>query len=166
MTLLRQLLLLPLLTPLLAVLVVGAINPTPALSLRLLTWQTPALGLGAWLMLAAGGGSLLSALGTGLALGTAQPSDLRRRLRRPAQQGAEPWQRWEPSEPAPPSDWPEQPGSAGPARAAGEPSPTVAVPYRVIRRGQATSPAESLDPQPIRTAAVGDGWGDPEPDDW
>lgn len=150
MTLLRQLLLLPLLTPLLTVVVIGAINPGPALRLRLLTWETPPLGLGAWLILAAGGGGLLSALGTGLALRSEQPIDLRRRLRRPAWEVDDRWRR---DDPPPPSSWPEGPVAAGPARDPGEPSPTVAVPYRVIRRHAGP-------------ATVADGWDQPESDAW
>ena len=43
---LQRLLLLPLLAPLLAVLLVAALNPTPASRLRLLIWTSPALPIG------------------------------------------------------------------------------------------------------------------------
>ncbi|NDG74661.1 MAG: hypothetical protein EBX49_04845, partial [Synechococcaceae bacterium WB8_1B_136] len=65
---LHRLLLLPLLTPLLAVLLLGAINPRPWVALQLLTWRSPALPLGAWIGAAAAAGAGLSAAATGLAL--------------------------------------------------------------------------------------------------
>jgi hypothetical protein len=52
-TVLQQLLLIPLLAPLLAVLLLGAINPRPQVALRLLVWTSPALPLGAWIAAAA-----------------------------------------------------------------------------------------------------------------
>ena len=58
---LRRLLLLPLLAPLLAVLVIGTLNPRPPVRLRLLIWTSPPLPIGVWLLLASGGGALLSA---------------------------------------------------------------------------------------------------------
>lgn len=142
MSLLRRLLLLPLLAPLLAVLVIGAVNPRPPVRLRLLIWTSPPLPIGVWLMLAAGGGALLSAGSTTLALRGPGPTLQRQVVRemwperepRPAapaeaQRGAQPvaepgWER----EPA------AAPPSAGPSRPPGEPAPTVAVAYRVIRR--------------------------------
>ena len=77
---LRRLLLLPLLSPLVAATVVGALNPTPVLSLRLLTWSSPALPLGAWITGAALGGAVLSGAGASLAL-RPPAAALRRRVR-------------------------------------------------------------------------------------
>ena len=54
---LRRLLLVPLLAPLVAVLLVGALNPRPAHSLRLLVWSSPALPIGVWIMVAATAGA-------------------------------------------------------------------------------------------------------------
>ncbi|MEA5412824.1 hypothetical protein VB737_13710, partial [Synechococcus sp. BA-120 BA3] len=65
---LHRLLLLPLLSPLLVTLLVAALNPSPSLALRLLTWQTPSLPIGLWMAVAAGGGAALSAGATALAL--------------------------------------------------------------------------------------------------
>lgn len=156
---LRQLLLLPFLAPLVAVLLVGAINPRPAIQLRLLIWSSPALPLGVWIMLAAGSGGLLSAVGTGLALRTSRPA-LQRQVRRPARSGttAEPWE--SPAETAEPAA---APWAAGPNRPAGEPSPTVEVPYRVIRRGRPVGRAEATTATPPSGA---DGWDEPPSDDW
>ena len=67
MALLQRLLLLPLLAPLLLVLLVGALNPRPSLSLRLLIWTSPALPIGVWIALAGGGGAGLSAAAAALA---------------------------------------------------------------------------------------------------
>jgi hypothetical protein len=84
--LLRRLLLLPLLAPLLAVLLVGALNPRPWVGLRLLIWRTPEWTIGSWLALAAGGGGALSAAATALAL-QAGSTGPRRQLHRPIQAG-------------------------------------------------------------------------------
>jgi hypothetical protein len=182
---LRRLLLLPLLSPLLAVLVVAALNPRPWVSLRLLTWSSAPLPLGAWIALAGAGGAALSAGATSLALGEGA-SPLRRQVRRRlGQEAAEPWDdeqpryreapqaRWEPREP-PASAW----GNAGGSRAPGEPAPTVAVPFRVIRRGEAP-PVSAAERAPSRGARrearrepmpepvpAGDDWNAAASDDW
>ncbi len=166
MTVLRQLLLLPLLAPLLAVIVVGALNPKPAVSLRLLTYTSPPLPIGVWMMLAAAGGGLLSAGATGLALRSGSANLNQRQVRLPL--GSEPaWTAWSAaadSEPAPsrpsrqarPSSEPQggETVAAGPSRAPGEPAPTVEVPFRVIRRAGST------------TAAAEASTGDAPQDDW
>jgi uncharacterized integral membrane protein len=179
---LRQLLLLPLLAPLLAVLLVGAVNPRPAVNLRLLIWSSPALPLGVWMMLTAGGGALLSALGTGLALRAPGPG-LQRQVRRQAGSGRapEPWEAAAPPSGAAPPPFNAAVG-AGPSRAAGEPSPTVEVPYRVIRKGRPGPARQNREPVSAATAAAptvaapttaaatvgggADGWDQPLSDDW
>ena len=83
MALLQRLLLLPLLAPLLLVLLVGALNPRPSLSMRLLIWTSPALPIGVWIALAGGGGAGLSAAAAALALCTGAGSQ-RRQGSRPA----------------------------------------------------------------------------------
>lgn len=201
---LRRLLLLPLLSPLLALLVVGALNPRPGVSLRLLTWSSPALPLGAWIALAGAGGAALSAGATALALGEGGAPLGRQVRRRMGSQRREPWeeedprdareplrrQRWrdaEAPEPAPATPaWVD----AGRSRAPGEPQPTVAVPFRVIRRGSAPPEAEPVRAprrawsadrdrdrdrdreqerpgSPIaEPVAAGDDWGAAASDDW
>jgi len=77
-----------------------------------------------------------------------------------------------------PQAW-RQAASAGPHRAPGEPPPTISVPYRVIRRGRAESPSESVGSESAGRPARNDrgGWSrqgeegrsaDPVPasDDW
>ncbi len=190
---LRRLLLLPLLSPLLALLVIGALNPRPGVTLRLLTWSSPPLPLGAWIALAGAGGAALSAGATALALGEGRAPLGRQVRRRVGPQSREPWeeepleedepwrgQRWrEPQAEAPaPPAWLD----AGRSRAPGEPLPTVAVPFRVIRRGGGGAPLEAEPVRPSRRAwsmereapgapipepvAAGDDWGAAASDDW
>lgn len=153
MTVLRPLLLVPLLAPLAVVILVGALNPRPVVRLRLLTTTSPALPIGTWMMLAAGGGGLLSAGSTTLALRTGNGRGSRRQVRRPI--GGEP------AGTAPAAGPPRTPtdlgaGAPGPSRPPGEPAPTVAVPFRVIRRPTTSEPT---------SATSGDGWDD-SPSDW
>jgi uncharacterized integral membrane protein len=175
---LRQLLLLPLLAPLLAVMVVGALNPKPSVRLRLLTTTSPPLPIGVWIMLAATGGGLLSAAAAGLALRSGSSPGRQRQVRLPL--GEEPpWS--EPSlwadadsinattpsrrrSPPPPTserDWPET-MAAGPSRAPGEPAPTVEVPFRVIRRPASPTPATASG---VASSPAEDDW-DRNDSDW
>lgn len=176
---LQRLLLLPLLSPLLAVLLVAAINPKPWVKVRLLTWSSASLPVGGWMAAAATVGAVLSGAGTALAL-QEQGSGLlpRRQVRR--SRGSEPPMGSDGSTAAPhqnegwgeeqarPSAW------AGPARRAGEPAPTVSVPFRVIRKGSATQPAQSAQSaqstqkapaEPASTTSADD-WGTSQSDDW
>ena len=162
MALLQRLLLLPLLAPLLLVLLVGALNPRPNAALRLLVWTSPALPIGAWIALAASAGAGLSAAGAALALRSG-PLTLRRQVRGGASAPEENWrqpQQQNQSEPARPAPR----AAAGPPRPPGEPAPTVAVPFRVIRKG--SNPAPPGEPVVAQAAAVGDGWDNPSSDDW
>lgn len=177
MPLLPRLLLLPLLAPLLAVLLVGALNPRPAVSLRLLTWSSPALPLGLWLALACGGGAALAGAATTLALGQGG-TPLQRTVRRPpGRAGAgqeprqEPWpESWQEEQPRVPSQ-PQPRSSAAPARPPGEPAPTVSVPFRVIRKGRSAGPAAGDVPfnpavQAPTPVGGGDSWEQPLNDSW
>ncbi|MFM7265923.1 MAG: hypothetical protein ACKOZW_10115 [Cyanobium sp.] len=183
---LRRLLLLPLLSPLLALLMVGALNPRPGVSLRLLIWSSPALPLGAWIALAGAGGAALSAGATALALAEGAAPLGRQVRRRMGAQSREPWeeeepleareplrrQRWQESEAPEPAPAPPARGDAGRSRAPGEPAPTVAVPFRVIRRGGGSAPAEAEPFRAPRRAPIaepvpaGDDWGAAASDDW
>lgn len=175
MSLLQRLLVLPLLSPLLAVLLLGAVNPRPWVALRLLTWVSPAWPLGAWIAGAAAAGAGLSAAATALALqGGSSPLLERRQVRR---RGSAPWSPpWDdnasgdsPEREAPRREAPVREsgratgaGWAGPTRGAAEPPPTVSVPFRVIRKGSSASPPRSE----ASVAAVGDGWDAAPTDDW
>jgi hypothetical protein len=155
---LQRLLLVPLLSPLLAMLLVSAINPRPGVSVRLLTWSSPAWPLGGWLAAAAGLGAAMSAGGTALALqgqgGAVAP---RRQVRRRSDDERDDWQESR-SEPArstgAAADPPQRPFAwAGPARGAGEPAPTVSVPFRVIRKGTAAAASTTPPTSPARAQA-------------
>ncbi|MFY8149872.1 MAG: hypothetical protein ACOVNL_11745 [Prochlorococcaceae cyanobacterium] len=178
---LRRLLVLPLLAPLLAVLLVGALHPRPPLRLRLLIWTTPAWPAGVWLAGAGLLGAALSAGGTALALraggGPAAagfaPGVDRRTSRREGRGGAREPEPWEtPFQPR--DDWDGKaaaaaaPASASPSRAPGEPPPTVSVPYRVVRRGSgAAGSTAAAGPTPSPQASVvADDWGSPSSEDW
>jgi len=175
---LQRVLLVPLLTPLLAVLLVAAINPRPSVAVRLLIWTSPALPLSAWLAAAAGLGAGVSSLGTALALqGAGRSISPRRQVRRPGI-----WDDTEPEVQRPPEERPEQepwdrgpkdvetkPNQAswaGPSRGASEPAPTVSVPFRVIRKPRATAPAAAAPSSPAAPAVVNDDWGSAGNDDW
>ena len=166
-----RLLLLPLLSPLLAVLLIAAVNPRPWVALRLLTWTSPAWPLGGWLATGLAVGAGVSAAGTALAL-QGQPTSLRprRQVRRGAD-GPEP----RASGPPPPrrSEPPSEPRSApwaGPSRGAADPPPTVSVPFRVIRRAKAaaTSSAGATTTATATATATpqADDWNSPQQDDW
>ena len=176
MIVLHRILLLPLLSPLLAVLLVAAINPRPAVSVRLLTWSSPAWPLGAWLAAAAGLGAAMSAGGAALALqGQNVAPPARRQVRRRSDGwGGEPrggaeadqgdtWDDAPAAAAAPTTAW------AGPARGAGEPAPTVSVPFRVIRKGSApprtAAAAATPAAAPAATADASD-WDTPLSEDW
>jgi hypothetical protein len=178
--LLQRLLLLPLLAPLLVVVLVGAINPRPLVALRLLAWTSPTLSIGLWLSIAAGSGAAISAAATGLALRLG-PGAQGLPTRRPTNQAGGPhdgiWPDIEsPSkspakstakaQPKERSNGPSRnPFQAGPSRAPGEPAPTVAVPFRVIRKAQTASAPPPHAPE-AKATAVGDGWDQAASDDW
>ena len=170
---LQRLLLLPLLSPLLVVLLVAAINPKPWVKVRLLTWSSASLPVGGWMAAAATIGAVLSGAGTALAL-QEQGSGLlpRRQVRR--SRGSEPPMGSDGTTAAPDQNegWGEEQAKpsawAGPARRAGEPAPTVSVPFRVIRKGSATQPAQSAKTTPAEPASTtsADDWGTSQSDDW
>ena len=167
---LQRILLLPLLSPLLAVLLVAAINPKPAVSVRLLTWSSPAWPLGGWLAAASGLGAAMSAGGAALALqGQAAATPARRQVRR---RSASPDSQ-ERGQPDLGDNWDEPPAAsqrpattwAGPPRGAGEPAPTVSVPFRVIRKGSAPTSTPGAAAQPAPTSDAND-WNTPLSEDW
>ncbi len=183
----RRFLILPLLSPLLAVLLVAALNPGPALSFRLLTWVTPRAPLGLWLGGAAVGGAALSGAGTALALRQGQAVGSRSR-RRFSRQTSRPWTQggfegdggWETSASSsrpprreaawsremPPGSIPWQPAAVAvaPPRSPGEPPPTVDVPFRILHRPSQAGPAR--EPQPV-AVGVDEDWGaEAGADDW
>ncbi len=166
---LQRLLLLPLLSPLLVTLLVAALNPSPSLALRLLTWQTPSLPIGLWMVAAAGGGAALSAGATALALRQGGRPPLRRTVRRPDRLEDDTWSapwggrsegRASATAPAPAAP---SAAAAGPSRGPGEPAPTVSVPYRVLHRPEAAVASRPTSPAP---AGAADDWGNDDGEEW
>ena len=178
MSLIQRLLLLPCLSPLLAALVVAGLNTGQPTDLRLLTWRSPRLPIGAWIAISAGGSALITALAALSTTAIAQP--LRRQVHRPMG-----WSRREEGpgmpDPAPADHRPSsaQPFSSAsapqasgwPERDVRDPAPTVAVPFRVIKRGKpASSHAEGRASAQTKAAAATtpteDDWDQPLSDDW
>lgn len=170
-------------------LLTAALNPRPSLALRLLTWTSPALPIGAWIAAMAAGGAALSAGATALALRDAgtSPESLRRRVHRDGEperregEGGRSRRGWrqDPVERSQP-EWEESfagdPFRAGPSRQPGQPPPTVAVPFRVIRspsapasarQSQATRSRERASATvPQEQPAWNDDWGSDQLDAW
>ena len=169
--LLQRLLLFTLLAPLLAVLALAALNLSPAVSLRLLIWTSPALPLGSWLALAVGGGGLLSAAATSAALQSGVAARRQVRLKAEAPGRRQEYAAWDPAHSETDSretasrnpanrqnlgweanDW-NDPLATNPAppRPPGAPPPTVEVPFRVIRKPAKKASAQP-DSQPPKAA--------------
>jgi hypothetical protein len=167
---LQRLLLLPLLSPLLAVLLVGAINPRPWVSVRVLTWSSPAWPLGGWIATAAALGAAISSAGAALALQAQGPGVIpERQVRRRPDEPESREVRTESVDQASRRSW------AGPSRNPQEPAPTVSVPFRVIRKGSTkTTPRPAQAPTPAAARAstttgsdAGNAdWSTPISDDW
>ena len=188
----RRLLVVPLLSPLLAVLLLAALNPRPQLAFRVLTWTTPQAPLGLWLGGAALGGAALSGAGTALALGRRQGAATggRRRVTTPRSSRAWAGAGWEDSPeearfrtdemPQEPWDGLDAEGTRGsrarperapipfvaPPRAPGEPAPTLDAPFRVLRRPSAGGAPPQREREPV-AVGVEDDWERESPgDDW
>lgn len=177
MSLIQRLLLLPCLSPLLAALIVAGLNTGQPTDLRLLTWRSPRLTIGAWIAISAGGSALITALAALSTTATAQP--LRRQVHRSMG-----WSRREEEpgmpDPAPADHRPSSeqsfssaspPQSSGwPERDVRDPAPTVAVPFRVIKRGKPASSHGAGKASTQTTAAAPtsteDDWDQPLSDDW
>jgi hypothetical protein len=178
----RRLLVVPLLSPLLAVLLVAALNPRPQLAFRVLTWTTPQAPLGLWLGGAALGGAALSGAGTALAFGRGQGARPkgRRRVTTPRSSHAGAEGGWEDRSddrfrrdegPQEPWDGLESQGGRGggawrerapipvvaPPRAPGEPAPTLDAPFRILRRPSASGEERGV-------AQGVEGWPPPQRD--
>jgi hypothetical protein len=170
---LHRLLLIPLLSPLLAVLLVASINPKPWVSVRVLTWSSPSWPLGGWIAVAAGLGAAISSGGAALALQGLEPErPSRRQVRRRASandDAQDSFERDEPDTGNQRSSWEPEPAAswAGPSRGAADPAPTVSVPFRVIRKGSAkTEPAPQQNPGAQASPAQADDWNTMLSDDW
>ncbi|MAS28668.1 MAG: hypothetical protein CBD47_07750 [Synechococcus sp. TMED187] len=188
MTRLQKLLLLPSLSPLVAAMIVASLNLRQPTSLKLLTWRSPAVPIGAWVAVAAGGAGLFSFLAAYGASAASAP--LRRQVHRPLGWDKPEDQFWPPSveqEPFTPhqqtTEINQQATVQWPERDVRDPAPTVAVPFRVIQWGNKGYPepaqaqnvsragtAAATTTQPQTTTAdmtsLDDDWDRPLPDDW
>lgn len=157
MTGFSRLLLIPCLAPLMMVLLLSAANRAPTLQLKVLTWTSPALPLGAWTALAATAGTTLSGLAAVLMLPTRSRLQATRSGREVFEADA-PRQQAERSAP-----------SAMPQRDIRDPAPTVSVPFRVIQRPSRTVQDPVAAPVEASAAAATtrmDDWGMDPDQDW
>lgn len=194
MTRLQKLLLLPCLSPLAVALVVAGLNLRQPTALRLLTWRSGNLPMGAWIALAAAGSALFTAGASLTAGATATP--LRRQVHRPIgwegdagptwRPGSEEWPRDADHSEATPST---NPTMVWPERDVRDPAPTVSVPFKVVKRGAGSfntasarsdsnvssasssnsSTEEAKNPQTASTPTTGlssDDWDQPLPGGW
>ncbi len=189
MTPLQKLLLLPCLSPLAAALVVAGFNLRQPTALRLLTWSSGSLPIGAWIAIAAAGSALFTA-GAALTAGTTV-APLRRQVHRPIgwDGDAEPFWRsgaeeraggTNRSQAAPASS----PTMVWPERDVRDPAPTVSVPFKVVKRGagpfsassashrssdSSASTANRPDTESVSTPSTdlsADDWDQPLPGGW
>ena len=155
----RQLLLIPCLAPVLAVLILSVINPGRSISIQILIWRSPVLPLGVWTALAVSAGASIGA-GATLLLAPSGKS-LRRTLRQPVDGSAE-------NEPP----LPKQPDPNLLQRDIRDPAPTVAVPFRIIRQPrsaaapQASRSSASSSDQARQPGTESDDWGNDIDQDW
>ena len=176
MKLLQRVLLIPSSLPLVVVLLLSALHRGEPTRLHLLGWSSPEAPLGVWTALAATGSAGLAASSALLLVPSQRP--LRRRLHRSY-------------EPSVPSNWQEEEVGqhnsipAPPQRDLRDPAPTVAVTYRVIKRGaphkksRNSADAESVQavrgpvpravsvpPAPESSENEASDWGDDPDRDW
>lgn len=146
MTRLQKLLLVPCLSPLAVALVVAGFNLRQPTALRLLTWRSGSLPMGAWIALAAAGSALFTA-GASLTAGTTD-TPLRRQVHRPIGWDSDAEPSWRPDS----EEWPRganqsqatpstNPSMVWPERDVRDPAPTVSVPFKVVKRGAGPSTA-------------------------
>ena len=160
----QRLLLVPCLAPLLALFVIAGFNSRSSSRLQLLTWRSSPQPIGVWMALAGLSGAGLSGVAALLLMPPAPR--LSRRLHQPMQSNRAAVDQDNAASWAP---------DPMPERDVRDPSPTVAVPFRVIQRGTASSPAPSdgsdqasarrANPQPSPATEPMD-WGDDPDQDW
>jgi hypothetical protein len=181
MTALQRLLLTGGLAPLLLMALVAGLNLRQSVSLRVLVWRSPALPLGAWIAIAAGGGCALSCL-AGLALRPGTPP-LQRQVHR-RQEADRPEAGWADMPWPGPEPQANHRATPFPDRDLRDPAPTVSVPYRVIQRGTgraaeatgvspstaaskaASSTATASSPAPRAASSDDDDWSAASSEDW
>ena len=149
----QRLLLVPCLAPLLALLLIAASSNRSPSRLQMLIWTSSPQPIGVWIALAGLGGAGLSGVAALLLMPPAPR--LRRRLHQPMEPHRSVVDAYDTPAPGP---------DPMPERDVRDPTPTVAVPYRVVKRGSAPSSAPS---EPVASPAMDPmGWGDDPDQDW
>ena len=154
MTLFQRALLVPCLAPLLALLLVSALTTRSGSRLQIVLWTSPEQSIGTWMALAGVTGVGFSVFSGLLLMPRSTP--LRRRLHQSVE-AFDPLMVDQPMSSNPVTSMPE--------RDIRDPAPTVAVPYRVVQRGDraATSTQQSTHRQPMPSSETQDDWGlDPD----
>ena len=166
MTRIQRLLLVPCLAPLLAVLLISAVQERRPQKLNLLLWTSPSLPIGGWTaisVLVGGGISGATAL-----LLRPTGARLRRTERRSLADG--PYDDRDSAFSIDPrgTGWTSEPRQPMPERDIRDPAPTVAVAYRVVQRPQSKgeSPPAAAAAAPTRDREVIDQWGDDPDRNW
>ncbi len=175
---LRKILLIPALAPLALLIFISFLNIKEPLKLRILLWETPELSIGSWVAVSSSSAFILS-LSSGLT-NLAQFS-YRRTVKKSVTSSTDSFQDFEEEELQ--SDNLDDLVSSNdqtvitPERDIRDPSPTIAVRYRIIKQGKNISNQyddysfdekqdinESTDE--IRSEAVDDDWQDIKSEDW
>ena len=177
MTRLQKYLLLPCLSPLLAVVVVAGFNLNQPVNLRILNWRSPTWTLGGWMVLGSSAGAIF-ALTTSLSLPLSRDplrDHFHQGVREASPNTSTTWQRnWQAANDEPSQSRPKH--DENPERDLRDPSPTVAVPFRVVRRSSVrrqTHVEKSPQRQPVESnvphrysSTENDSWGDSLSEDW
>ena len=157
MSMFQRMLLIPCLTPLLALLVLSATNVGDKTRIRLLVWTTPPLPVGAWTAMAGVGGAAGAAVAAFLVSPVERP--LSRQRRSPVQPELDK-RGYAANAPTPRSS-----ANTGPERDVREPAPTVSVAYRVIQRP--SSPPWQPEASAVASAPQDlSDWGDDPEANW
>ena len=156
---LRQLLLIPCMAPVVAVLILSVLNPGRAISVQILIWKSPVLPLGVWTAAGVSAGASIGAA-TALLL-VPSGSSLRRKLRQPVH-----------ADPGVDVPRQKQPDPNLLERDVRDPAPTVAVPFRIVQQpsaGNARHSSKSAAKPSQQTREQGtstDDWGTEIDQDW
>ena len=166
MTRIQRLLLVPCLAPLLAVLLISAIQERRPQKLNLLFWTSPTLPIGGWTAVAGLVGGGISLAGA-LLLRPTGPS-LRRTERRSFSDNDQDDPDQASSQDPHAMGWSSQPHQSMPERDIRDPAPTVAVAYRVVQRPRSQEKPRSaaVAAPPPSGPEVLDQWGDDPDQDW
>lgn len=145
MNIINRLFVLPFITPLIIIIVIGAMNSGKQVSLKLLIWTTPKVSLGSLMAIGAGGSAILTSI-AGLTV-TTENTKLNRKVilnpfeRKDVDNVQSDGNETITNRSNPNDSKPYNP----PERSIKDPSPTVSVPFKVLKKGsRATRVANSM----------------------